>query len=540
MADTLEVGLFGKLPSHGDFLQRRVPAEFLTPWDEWLQAGIAASRAALANQWEHTYLTSPVWRFALSAKACGRAAIAGLMAPSVDRVGRCFPLTLMWRLPAHLSPVVYAALAGPWLAPAEQLLVESLTSEEVDFEHFDEQVSLLAPSLETLFQGDTGRLEAEDLEGVARGDNVGWHVPTGTFGSVPGALGAMLARDLEMAYEPMTVWWTDGSAAMEPCCLIVRGMPAADAFGSLLDGSWDGGMWRSVRVAAPAAAARPITAPVLRPVELAVAPQLGLQSAGGSERGMRAYNQDAWLERPEVGLWAVADGLGGLSAGEVASRMVCDVLASLTPSASLESMIEGMRAGLEHVNATLHRASQRPLDPVASGSTVVALGIREGSAAILWAGDSRAYRLRDRRLERLTVDHSEEEEEGAPEAGGSLVPEALVIETLLPERSGAVSVGGGTVGAVETVQGRVRVNTAVTRAVGGAETLELDLRVEAVRAGDRLLLCSDGLSRALDDSTLCRLLGAEKEPALCVRGLLAAATEAHADDNFTAVVVDVG
>src|SRR5499433_1597163 len=145
MSAAVEVGIYGKLPSHGDFLQRRVPPEFLTPWDEWLQAGITAGRAALADQWTDTYLTSPVWRFALSASACGRAPVAGLMAPSVDRVGRFFPLALMWRLPTALPPLVYASLSADALAPAEQLLVDGLTADALDFEHFDEQVTLLAP-----------------------------------------------------------------------------------------------------------------------------------------------------------------------------------------------------------------------------------------------------------------------------------------------------------------------------------------------------------------------------------------------------------
>jgi type VI secretion system protein ImpM len=305
----------------------------------------------------------------------------------------------------------------------------------------------------------------------------------------------MVARKLETAYDPLTVWWTDGSAVMEPCCLVVRGMPVAEAFVSLLDGSWGSGNWSNVRANGPAAALRPGTTSVSRTVESIALATSGLRSAGGSDRGTRPSNQDAWLERPEIGLWAVADGVGGLSAGEVASRMVCDVLASLTPSASLESTIETIRSGLDDVNATLQRASRRPLDPVASGSTVVALTIREGQAAILWAGDSRAYRCRQERIERLTVDHSEE-----------------------------FQVPG---------------STAVTRAVGGAEFLELDLRVEAVRPGDRFLLCSDGLTRALDDGKLARLLAAEKDLTLCTRGLLAAASQAQAVDNFTVVVIDV-
>ena len=82
------------------------------------------------------------------------------------------------------------------------------------------------------------------------------------------------------------------------------------------------------------------------------------------------------------------------------------------------------------------------------------------------------------------------------------------------------------------------VNSAVTRAVGGTETLELDLRIEPIEPGDRFLLCSDGLTRALDDARLSELLTANKDPESCTRELLSAAKGAPADDNVTAVVID--
>jgi serine/threonine protein phosphatase PrpC len=189
--------------------------------------------------------------------------------------------------------------------------------------------------------------------------------------------------------------------------------------------------------------------------------------------------------------------------------MVCDVLVSLVPAATLESTIEDLRSSLDGVNTTLYRASQRPLDPVQSCSTVVVLAIREEQIAILWAGDSRAYRLRAGDLERLTADHSEEQ----------------------PTDSAPKSADDGTTARTET-------NTAVTRAVGGAETLELDLRVEGFEPGDRYLLCSDGLTRALNDRVLAQLLTAEKNPELCARRLLFAATQADADDNVTLIVID--
>jgi len=98
MQTATAVGFYGKLPCNGDFLQRRVPQEFIDVWDPWLQECIHASREALREDWLNAYLTSPVWRFVLAEGVCGSGAYAGVMLPSVDRVGRYFPLTIVAQL----------------------------------------------------------------------------------------------------------------------------------------------------------------------------------------------------------------------------------------------------------------------------------------------------------------------------------------------------------------------------------------------------------------------------------------------------------
>ena len=99
----MDVGLFGKLPSHGDFLRRRVPDAFVDAWDSWLRECLPASRNVLGERWLDLYLTSPAWRFICAAGTCGPAPVIGLMVPSVDRVGRYFPLTLVTQLPPGAS-----------------------------------------------------------------------------------------------------------------------------------------------------------------------------------------------------------------------------------------------------------------------------------------------------------------------------------------------------------------------------------------------------------------------------------------------------
>ena len=91
-------GYYGKMPAHGDFVRSRADVGFVAGWDRWLQESLAESRAALGHAWQAAYEAAPIWRFALAAGVCGDAPVLGVMMPSQDRVGRCFPLTLFARL----------------------------------------------------------------------------------------------------------------------------------------------------------------------------------------------------------------------------------------------------------------------------------------------------------------------------------------------------------------------------------------------------------------------------------------------------------
>ncbi|WP_372989437.1 type VI secretion system-associated protein TagF [Sulfitobacter sp.] len=89
-----QFGAFGKIPALGDFLRLNVSAGFVQPWDDWLQAGMLASREALAENWDDAYLSAPIWRFTLPSGVAGPAGMIGIVMASVDRVGRQYPLTL--------------------------------------------------------------------------------------------------------------------------------------------------------------------------------------------------------------------------------------------------------------------------------------------------------------------------------------------------------------------------------------------------------------------------------------------------------------
>ena len=94
------LGFYGKIPARGDFVRNGLPHAFVDPWDRWLQQGIAASRVELGDEWVPAWLEAPIWSFALGPGICGPDAVLGLWMPSVDRVGRHFPLTLAAIVPS--------------------------------------------------------------------------------------------------------------------------------------------------------------------------------------------------------------------------------------------------------------------------------------------------------------------------------------------------------------------------------------------------------------------------------------------------------
>ncbi len=123
---TVLPGWYGKLPALGDFASRRLPSGFISQWDTWLQHGIAASRAQLAERWLDLYLTCPIWRFALLPGICGEQAWAGVLMPSVDKVGRHFPLTLAVALEPQSNIALTICTAHDWYAALEDVALSAL------------------------------------------------------------------------------------------------------------------------------------------------------------------------------------------------------------------------------------------------------------------------------------------------------------------------------------------------------------------------------------------------------------------------------
>lgn len=136
-------GWTGKLPSSGDFLSRRIDPAFAEPWEQWLLAMLAGSRERLRERWQESFLSAPAWRFVLAPGLVSPRAWCGVMVPSVDSVGRYYPLTLVCALDAApFEPDAVLKAIGNWFAMAEMLATEAL-SPSIDIGAFDDSIAAL-------------------------------------------------------------------------------------------------------------------------------------------------------------------------------------------------------------------------------------------------------------------------------------------------------------------------------------------------------------------------------------------------------------
>jgi len=212
-------GFFGKLPSHGDFVSRRLPLQVRQCLDDWLQRALMHSKAELGPAWLATWGSSPLWRFVIGAGVCGEQAWAGVMMPSADRVGRCFPL-LLAASPGETPALAHCPrLFDDWLARLEALALSAL---EDGF------------SLE-VFDADLIAAGAAPSAGVPARLTLDRWQPTPPEGFVMVLQGSPAP---ECSLEGQSAWWTQGSPLISPCMATCAGLPGPASFTALLDGRW--------------------------------------------------------------------------------------------------------------------------------------------------------------------------------------------------------------------------------------------------------------------------------------------------------------
>lgn len=239
--------------------------------------------------------------------------------------------------------------------------------------------------------------------------------------------------------------------------------------------------------------------------------KFGWLSSGETHLGaVRKLNEDAYLERPDLGLWIVADGMGGHHGGNIASGMIVDEMNLVREDMfkNRHELLEILKEKMLTTNQYLCDLAQTRFKGGVVGSTVVALLMDQDGYTLAWAGDSRAYLLRERLLMQVTRDHSQ-------------------VNDLVD--SGAIS--------EEEAETHPLANV-ITRAVGADDDFEMEIVNGNFDDGDTFMLCSDGINKELSDSEIAQLLvnGNLMESR---RALIYSALVRKAKDNLTVVIVTV-
>ena len=245
MTEQPRVGFFGKLPIRGDFITRRLPRDFTAPWDQWLQNAVAHSRERLGSSWLEHYLVSPIWRFVLSPDTCGPRTWGGVLMPSVDRVGRYFPLTLAVPLMQDPSPLSLVQGAEEWFTGCENLALAVL-NEEIDLEEFDAGLSALKPP--------APEEEVRYASPLHQDQRIAWELPlppAGEHQNLISGLGDLLLRHACTSY---SLWWSRSAADQGDSLLVSQGLPPVERYAGMLDGKWtDWGWSRCLPIKTPVA-----------------------------------------------------------------------------------------------------------------------------------------------------------------------------------------------------------------------------------------------------------------------------------------------
>lgn len=225
-------GFYGKLPAKGDFLTRGLPREFIDRWDNWLQLGMNDSRQSLGDGWLQTYLTSPLWRFVVPANTLSSDAWAGVFMPSMDKVGRYFPMMISTKLPADAKPLLVAASCDSWFEAMEGQLLAALDEEQLDMDHFD-----------TMVQGVPMPSPSIVPPVAATSIDHGTRLPLDASANVAQLFLQQSVSSLEASMGNCCIWWGHGSELVAPSFVMSRDLPGEGRFTAMLDGNWGARGW---------------------------------------------------------------------------------------------------------------------------------------------------------------------------------------------------------------------------------------------------------------------------------------------------------
>lgn len=217
-------GWYGKLPMLGDFAHRRLPRELITACDVWLAQGVAASRESLGAAWLDTYLTAPLWCFAWSPRIIDASWWFGVLMPSVDAVGRYFPLIIAFSAPQAPSDAQALALWAQWYESASRCAMQTL-QDRATLEEFEAALAAVATPTAATADAPADAAEAE------------WQLHTANA-VWPQEAATIVLRSLAARLQSHSIWWPQQSSCDHaPPVTVMQGLPVAERFVALLHGA---------------------------------------------------------------------------------------------------------------------------------------------------------------------------------------------------------------------------------------------------------------------------------------------------------------
>lgn len=227
------IGLLGKLPAHGDFVQRNLSAGFINIWDEWLQHFIAGTKEQLAENWLDIYLTSPLWRFVFSSGVVDENNWAGIMIPSVDRVGRYYPFSIVKKLPQSVNAFEFMQLQSDWFTDIESLALDAL----------DGQITI---------DDLVDKLDDMEINSSTNHSRLGFNMDSDSFQfdmpyeekSISNIYSLLLDSVMTKTFQSYSIWQSTGSELVNPCLFSCQGLPDIQKMPAMMNGDWRNHQWQ--------------------------------------------------------------------------------------------------------------------------------------------------------------------------------------------------------------------------------------------------------------------------------------------------------
>lgn len=238
-SEIIKTGYFGKVPTHGDFVSYGLPTRFIQPWDAWLQQAILSGRQQLGDkEWLNYYLTSPLYRFVLTPGICGNDSWSGIIMPSVDQVGRYYPMTLSSKNTGDNNPFVVLRQNQQWFSNLETLALSCL-QDDFSLEQFNTNLSEVVSVADQEYSVTEPVPDQPMMETISHA----YYHPLNSLDSMDEVFPNFIDQLLKEHCFAYSVWWTQGSEHVSPALLVCEGLPPFAGIAAMFDGNWKKWGW---------------------------------------------------------------------------------------------------------------------------------------------------------------------------------------------------------------------------------------------------------------------------------------------------------